>query len=261
MSGESRRRWTLILVREGEVESRTMELSRRRVLVLGGLVLVVLASAFFAAGIWSREAISRKRATALEAQVSDLQEENAAMAVVGERLLRLEAEYRQLRGVMGGELGASQRDILLPPLSEDDVTARRVSEQEEGERFVWPVVEQGFVTRSFGDTASTPAGEHAGLDIAVPAGSYVRSTREGVVTEAGEETEYGLFVRVAHDDEISSLYAHNSWIFVSVGDSVEMGEVIALSGNSGRSTAPHLHIEIEREGVAVDPLDYLAEGT
>ena len=49
------------------------------------------------------------------------------------------------------------------------------------------------------------------------------------------------FVKVAHDDEITSLYAHNSWLFVSVGDSVEMGEVIALSGNSGRSTAPHLH--------------------
>jgi murein DD-endopeptidase MepM/ murein hydrolase activator NlpD len=81
------------------------------------------------------------------------------------------------------------------------------------------------------------------------------------VTEAGEEAEYGLFVKVAHDDEMSSLYAHNSWLFVSVGDSVEMGEVIALSGNSGRSTAPHLHVEIEREGQAIDPLDYLTEGT
>jgi len=66
---------------------------------------------------------------------------------------------------------------------------------------------------------------------------------------------------VSHDDEMSSLYAHNSWLFVSVGDSVEMGEVIALSGNSGRSTAPHLHVEIQIEGQAVDPLGYLTEGT
>ena len=81
------------------------------------------------------------------------------------------------------------------------------------------------------------------------------------MTETGDDAEYGLFVKVAHDDEISSLYAHNSWLFASVGDSVEMGEVIALSGNSGRSTAPHLHLEIEREGLQVDPLEYLTEGT
>jgi len=261
MSGEGSRRWTLIVVREGQVNSRTVALSLGRVIAIGGFSLIVLATTFFAAGRLTRDLTSRHRVAALEAEVSDLQEENAAMAVVGERLEQLESEYRQLRGVMGGELGASQRDILLPPLSEEDATARRESEQEEDARFVWPVVEQGFVTRSFGDTTAAPAGEHAGVDIAVPAGSYVRTTRGGTVMEAGEEAEYGLFVKVAHDEEMSSLYAHNSWLFVSVGDSVEMGEVIALSGNSGRSTAPHLHVEIEREGQAVDPLDYLTEGT
>jgi murein DD-endopeptidase MepM/ murein hydrolase activator NlpD len=261
MSGEGSRRWTLIVVREGQVNSRTVELSLGRVMVLGGLALIVLATTFFAAGRLTHELTSRNLVAALEAEVSDLQEEKAAMAVVAERLERLESEYRQLRGVMGGELGASRRDILLPPLSEEDATARRESEQEEEARFVWPVVEQGFVTRSFGDTTASPAGEHAGVDIAVPAGSYVRTTRGGTVTEAGEEAEYGLFVRVSHDEEMSSLYAHNSWLFVSVGDSVEMGEVIALSGNSGRSTAPHLHVEIQIEGQAVDPLGYLTEGT
>ena len=82
-----------------------------------------------------------------------------------------------------------------------------------------------------------------------------------MVQEAGDDAAYGLFVRVAHDEAISSLYGHNSWLFVSAGDSVEIGEVIALSGNSGRSTAPHLHVEIERDGSLVDPLEYLAEGT
>jgi len=251
----------LIVVREGQVKSRTLPLSLARVIVLGGVALIALAVVFFSVGRWTGDLTSRGRIATLEAEVSDLREENAAVAVVGERLERLEAEYRQLRGVMGGELGASRRDILLPPLSEEDATARRESEEEDDARFVWPVVERGFVTRSFGDTTATPLGEHAGVDIAVPAGSYVRTTRGGVVTETGDDAEYGLFVKVAHDDEISSLYAHNSWLFASVGDSVEMGEVIALSGNSGRSTAPHLHLEIEREGLQVDPLEYLTEGT
>ena len=261
MSTEGSRRWTLIVVREGQVKSRTLALSLRRAIAIGGVALVVLAAAIFAAGAFVGDLKSRDQLAVLEAEVSDLQEENAAMAVVAERIEGIEAEYRQLRGVMGGELGASRRDILLPPLSEEDASARRESEQEEDARFVWPVVERGFVTRSFGDTTAAPFGEHAGVDIAMPAGSYVRTIREGTVTVTGDDAEYGLFVKLAHEDEMSSLYAHNSWLFVSVGDSVEMGEVIALSGNSGRSTAPHLHLEIEREGLSVDPLDYLAEGT
>lgn len=259
MTAESRRRWTLILMREGQVERRTMALSLRRAITLGLVVVAVLASTFFAAGRWVGAVAAGNRVAALEEEVLDLQEENAAMAVVAERVERLEAEYRQLKSVMGGDLGASRRDILLPPLSEEDVTARRVSEEEAG--FVWPVVGQAFVTRVFGDTTAAPGREHVGIDIAVPAGSYVRATRGGVVLEAGEEESYGLFVKVMHDAEVSSLYAHNSWLFVSAGDSVEIGEVIALSGNSGRSTAPHLHVEIEREGESVDPLEYLAEGT
>lgn len=261
MSAEGKRRWTLIVMREGEVDSRTLEMSRGRVIALTLLCLVVLASAFFAAGRWAGDMVSRDHIESLETEVLDLREENAAMAVVAERVERLEADYGQLKSVMGGEMGASRRDILLPPLSEEDATARRATEEEESARFVWPVVEQGFVTRTFGDTTSAPGEEHVGVDIAVPVGSYVRSTRGGAVEETGEDPAYGLYVRVSHEDDISSLYAHNSWLFVSAGDSVEIGEVIALSGNSGRSTAPHLHVEIEREGLPVDPLEYLAEGT
>lgn len=236
-----------------------MALSVARAGVLGALILALLAVTFFMAGRWSGAVAARGQVEALEGEVLDLQEENAAMAVVAERVTRLEAEYRRLRSVMGGDLGASRRDILLPPLSEEDVTARREVDDEPG--FVWPVVEQGFVTRVFGDTVTAPDGEHAGIDIAVPVGSYVRTTRGGVVQESGEDAAYGLFVRVTHDAGLTSLYAHNSWLFVSAGDSVEIGEVIALSGNSGRSTAPHLHVEIERDGSPVDPLEYLVEGT
>lgn len=251
----------MIVVREGQVKSRTLALSLGRAIVLGSVAVVVLAALFFMAGRWVGAIASGSRVEALEAEVLDLREENAALSVVGERVARLEAEYGQLRSVMGGEVGASRRDILLPPLSEEDATARRETEQRESARFIWPVVDRSFVTRSFGDTTATPSEEHVGIDIAVPVGSYVRTTRGGVVAETGDDVAYGLFVRVTHDEEMSSLYAHNSWLFVSAGDSVEIGEVIALSGNSGRSTAPHLHVEMERDGRSVDPLDYLAEGT
>jgi len=259
MSAEDRRRWTLIVMREGAVKSRTLALSLGQVVLLATAAFVFLAATFFAAGRWAGSLAAGERVRTLEGEVLDLRDENQALAAVGERVEQLEAAYGRLRAVMGGELGASRRDILLPPLSEEDASARLDSEEEAG--FVWPVVGRGFVTRSFGDTTAAPFGRHAGVDIAVPAGSYVRTARGGTVEETGDDAEYGLFVRVAHDGEMSSLYAHNSWLFVSAGDSVEMGEVIALSGNSGRSTAPHLHVEMERAGEQVNPLDYLAEGT
>ena len=259
MTDKPRRRWTLIVVKEGEVRSRRWRLTRGRVALIALLSVGAVAIAFFFIGRFTGDLGSRARIEALEAEVRELRTENAALASVADRLDYIEEQYGRLRSVMGGEVASSSRDILLPPLAERD--AAEMSQGPLDDRtFVWPLVGAGFVTRSFGDTASAPFGSHVGVDIAVPAGSYVRSARAGEVTEAGEHPEYGLYVRVDHDDEISTLYAHNSWLFVASGDTVETGEVIALSGNSGRSTAPHLHVELERDGVPVDPLAFLTDG-
>ena len=100
-------------------------------------------------------------------------------------------------------------------------------------------------------------GEHPGLDIAIPTGSYIRAAGGGVVAEAGEDPLYGRFVRLDHGDGYRSLYAHASVTFVTAGDLVRQNEVIALSGSTGRSTAPHLHFEILRNNEPVDPLTIL----
>lgn len=260
MSGKPKRGWTLIVVREGEVRSRRWRITQGRVAGIGLIALGALALAFFVLGRWSGNAASQARIGELEADLVERRRENVALGAVAQRLDAVEEEYRRLRSVMGGEVAASRRDILLPPLSEREADERTAGPTDE-DVFVWPLVDAGFVTRSFGDTTSAPFGGHVGVDIAVPAGSYVRSARGGSVVEAGEHGEYGLYVRVEHGDDLSTLYAHNSWLFVTTGDTVETGEVIALSGNSGRSTAPHLHVELEQDGVPVDPLAYLSGGS
>ena len=78
--------------------------------------------------------------------------------------------------------------------------------------------------------------------------------------DAGTDDEYGEFVRLAHPDGLESMYGHLSRITVARGGYVAAGEVIGLSGNSGRSSAPHLHFEIRVEGRFQDPLDYVSEG-
>lgn len=108
--------------------------------------------------------------------------------------------------------------------------------------------EVGWRVDPFGSGA---IGFHRGIDIAVAEGTRVRATRAGIVIFAGKEGGYGNTVIVEHDGGVRTLYGHNKTLSVQKGQQVEAGEVIALSGNSGRSTGPHVHYEIVPQG----PLD------
>jgi murein DD-endopeptidase MepM/ murein hydrolase activator NlpD len=94
---------------------------------------------------------------------------------------------------------------------------------------------------------------HKGTDIAMPVGSDVRSAAGGVVESVGELPDYGLTVVVNHAGGVKTRYAHLSEAAVKVGDGVTRGQVIAKSGNSGKSTGPHLHFEVIDEGKPVKP--------
>ncbi|AJE04878.1 M23 family metallopeptidase [Geobacter pickeringii] len=85
---------------------------------------------------------------------------------------------------------------------------------------------------------------HRGIDIAAPEGTPVRVTRRGRVVHAGIHGGHGLTVIVEHDGGDKTLYGHNSALKVRLGEELEAGAVIALSGNTGRSTGPHVHYEV-----------------
>ena len=254
----SDRRWSILMTREGDVSSRRFHLSGRRVVVSVCLVVAGLGAAAFWLGYRSGVTVAEVRAEDFAAQIDSLTEENAKVVGLAARMEEIEASYERLRAVMGGDVVPSARDVLLPPVRRDRDGGDDALRRSQGRPTLWPLVEPGFVTRAFGDTVPGE-GAHPGLDIAVPVGSYVRSTGPGVVLETGEDQVYGRYVQIGHVEDFRSLYAHNSWTFVSPGDSVEAGEVIALSGNTGRSTAPHLHLEIVRGGTRVDPLPFVSE--
>lgn len=255
-----RGRWTVLLTREGEAQSHRFALGAYRLVLIAVILALGLAGAF-QAGRWAARLETPDRIAELEATVDSLQAEGGKVQQLAVALDRMERSYEQLRTVMTGEVEPSAGDVLLPAVGASDgpsvESARRLAAVEPGPR-LWPLVEPGFVTRTFGDTSSIRDGGHVGLDIAVPSGSYIRAAGAGVVEESGEDREYGRYVRIAHGDGLRSLYAHASWVFAAKGDSVEAGEVIALSGNTGRSTAPHLHLEIEQEGELVDPLPWVS---
>ncbi len=127
---------------------------------------------------------------------------------------------------------------------------------------IWPLADNGnsYISSGFGSRRDPFTGRqafHEGVDIAVWYGTPVLATAEGVVTYAGWRTGYGYTVDIDHGYGFKTRYAHNGEVLVSVGQEVKRGDVIAKSGNSGRSTGPHLHYEVHVNGVPKNPLEFI----
>jgi murein DD-endopeptidase MepM/ murein hydrolase activator NlpD len=121
-------------------------------------------------------------------------------------------------------------------------------------------VHQGFISSYFGQRQDPFTGEeaiHKGVDFAGNLGDEVVAVAAGVVTWAGVRAGYGKLIEVSHGNGFTTRYAHNERALVNVGDTVTRGEPIALMGSSGRSTGPHVHFEVLRNGHQVDPLTFI----
>lgn len=99
---------------------------------------------------------------------------------------------------------------------------------------------------------------HSAVDIAVSEGTKVSAAWDGIITKSGYDSTAGNYVWMVHKNGCETLYCHCSEILVSDGDVIRAGETIALSGNTGYSTGPHLHFGIKENGEMVDPLNYLS---
>ena len=121
-------------------------------------------------------------------------------------------------------------------------------------------VANGFISSYFGERADPFDGLeafHKGVDFAGAPGSPVVAVAAGVVTWAGERTGYGKLIEINHGDGFTTRYGHNERTLVTVGQTVKRGERIALMGSTGRSTGPHVHFEVLRNGRQVNPLSYI----
>ena len=119
---------------------------------------------------------------------------------------------------------------------------------------------QSRVTSEFGYRKDPFTGEtrgHTGMDLSVPTGTPVRAALSGTITVSQYNSSYGYYVVVDHGNGLSTLYAHNSKLLVRVGQTVEAGDVVSLSGSTGRSTGPHLHFEVRVNGERTNPRYYL----
>ena len=118
----------------------------------------------------------------------------------------------------------------------------------------------GYISSYFGERMDPFNGEeafHKGLDFASDAGTDVLAVAQGVVTWAGSREGYGVLVEVNHGNGYVTRYAHNSRVSVVAGDTVQRGQAIAVVGSTGRSTGPHVHFEVLKDGRQIDPMAFI----
>ncbi len=115
----------------------------------------------------------------------------------------------------------------------------------------------GTISSRYGVSSRIRKSTHTGLDIATPSGTPIKVVASGTVTCASYNGSYGNLVKVDHGNGVETWYAHTSKMYVSVGQKVEAGEVIAAVGTTGNSTGAHLHLEIRINGNHVNPQNYL----
>lgn len=115
----------------------------------------------------------------------------------------------------------------------------------------------GWVTRGFNPSPSDGKEKHDGIDIAVKDGTPIVATATGIVVFSGWDKIFGNMIIIDHENNYKTEYGHNQKNMVNKGQKVFKGDVIALSGGTGRSSAPHLHYEVVKDGEPVDPLPYL----
>jgi murein DD-endopeptidase MepM/ murein hydrolase activator NlpD len=290
----SRRRHFSLLVVRGD-GARVLRFNFPKGLVVTSLVVVVATSA--TVGVLAADWLELRRITRdSRSYVDQITQQRAALASVDQKVRELRREvsgWREIHGrlwdVFGPEAGAGARDKgiggpaapvertpgHLSPSDELNRLAETLAEEGQSLKALdrlmaraakalaalpsrWPV--RGAVNSEFGNRLSpwTKSTEfHGGIDIRAERGTPVRAPAGGTVSFAGTHAEYGLTVILDHGQDIRSVYGHLSKVKVAAGQRVERGAEMGLTGNTGRSSGPHLHYEILVRGQAVNPRAYL----
>jgi murein DD-endopeptidase MepM/ murein hydrolase activator NlpD len=245
------RRLTLIIVPHGDLETRTFEISYSRLRFLAWTGAMGLVGLLVMVAAWFYLAARASKVEALENEISGFQEERAKVDSLTSLVLEIEGQYERVRQLLGADGSSAGQPPMLPKLGEKKPASGTVKSVID----LWPLgTTKGFITRGLtGDREAN----HPGIDIAVQMKTYIRAAGPGRVLEAGQDRIYGNYLVIDHGEGLQTVYGHAESLLVAKGDAVKRSQVIALSGNSGRSTAPHLHFEVKLNGKAVDPLSYV----
>jgi murein DD-endopeptidase MepM/ murein hydrolase activator NlpD len=229
--------------------------------------------------------VLQEKVNALAMRVGQMNANVIRLDALGKRLTRManlddgEFDFGHPPAQGGAESGADGQPAQIPNLTAmvDDLQTQLSSREQqlgvlenlilnrELNKQVYPEgrpVESGWISSYFGSRADPFTGftaYHKGIDFAGPEGSKISAVAAGLVTYAGERTGFGEMVEINHGNGLATRYCHNEKVLVKQGDMVRKGQEVALMGSTGRSTGPHLHFEVLKNGVQVDPLRFVGE--
>lgn len=275
MAGTKGRGWKLLVIADDESQIRQFRLSRKTVATIVSVAVLLIVYAGLETVLFWLVARRAAEVEPLRRRVQELASSSDDLARISGELTRLKTFEQQLRRVLSGKEGGNLEPLPwdqgsfneLP--SGDQLTLPKSATSPVGEArsvgmlaytamdlpTMIPV--RGYVTRSFFTAKSPRWIAHHGLDIAAREGTPILAAADGLVLFADWTYQYGNLIAVAHRSGYISFYGHNQVLFVRPGERVRQGQPIGSLGNSGLSTAPHLHFEIWRDGSPLDPTTLL----
>ena len=257
------------------------------VLIMGGSILLETggSSAGYA---YSNSGVSAASVNGLQRQIAGLEGESQRLKSFAKKMVKLakldkeifDFENPPARGGLGGRntLRINSSEAISAVSVDLDVIRRQLRVQsnqfermhlilksrelsKSEKRSSWPVT-NGYLSSTYGvrkDPFTGRRRKHNGIDLAGPRGSDILSVAKGSVIFTGRKGAYGRVVEIQHSNGIISRYAHVEKSLVKKGQLVTAGETVAYIGSSGRSTGPHLHLEILKNNKNIDPLVFLAK--
>ncbi|MCX6843253.1 MAG: M23 family metallopeptidase [candidate division WOR-3 bacterium] len=187
----------------------------------------------------------------LERRNRQLEGEFAKVAALRKQLVQVEEQSRKMAAMLGV-------DKTPAPVNWDSVPLDSQSLPEWLKGKVWGTQMVPRMVPVEGYAVSQRASDqHQAIDLAAPAGAPVRATADAVVEQRGDDRQYGRFLLLQHGQGYESYYGHLQDWNVDKGDTVQAGATIGWVGTTGKSTAPHLHFEIRKDGQRIDPATVL----
>jgi murein DD-endopeptidase MepM/ murein hydrolase activator NlpD len=260
-----RKGFSLIVTPHGTGTTVTFNLPANVGMLVLVMVIVFVVGLGFVGITYTRMALLALQASTLSSENKTLRAQNEKIKEIEFELVRIEKLKRQIeawagimdeKGRLAGALGDQIPATNFWPRRYTYAIMKPFYTGFAGHSGGMILPASGWVSRVFADRA-TGAGGHPGIDIVAPKGTPVRCAQDGVVKSAGWDDTYGNMVVVEHADLLSTLYGHNDKVVVRQGDRVTKGQIIAVVGSTGKSTAPHVHFEILRNNKPVDPGAYI----
>ena len=247
--------YTVMLIPDGTEQKTGFRIKQWLLKSIIGLIIIILVGIvlFFAfyGKVLTRAAMADKLAN-----------ENQRLLRYQYKVQLLEENLKQAREIVTRLTELAGIDMEFPEIPNDSTIfasleekGKAVINRSTGDQFSLPsgMPIQGFISQDF--DINDMNHYHPGIDIACAEGTPVLATASGEVMYADYDSTYGYMVVLNHNDTVSTLYGHNKELLVKPGQQVFAGSRIALSGNTGISTAPHLHYEIRINDEPIDPMD------